>query len=70
MPNSTSTMSNSPSTVTATLTERRDAMLDHARYTLDPVERLTALTTAARMDHCAIEDEYAAALGDLLEARS
>ena len=51
-----------------TLTERRDAMTDYARYTLDPVERLVALTAAERMDFWAIEEEYCEALADLLEA--
>ncbi len=50
------------------LTERRDAMADLARFTLDPIERLIALTAAERMDHYAAEAEYAEALDDLLEA--
>jgi hypothetical protein len=51
-----------------TLAARRDRALDAARYTLDPVERLAALTAADRLDADAIESEYAAALSDLLEA--
>jgi len=47
---------------------RRDAMADLARYTLDPDERLAALTSAERMDAAAIDSEYTEALGDLLEA--
>jgi len=51
-----------------TLTDRRDEMLALARYTLDPVERLAALTAAERLDAAAIESEYTDALADLLEA--
>jgi hypothetical protein len=53
---------------TPSLAVRRDAMADAARYTLDPVERLAALTAAEQMDAAAIESEYTEALADLLEA--
>lgn len=52
-----------------TLTDQRDALTSAARFTLDPVERLAALTAAARLDEQAIADEYAAALEDLEAAR-
>lgn len=55
-------------TPAATLAVRRDAMADVARYSLDPVERLVALTAAEQMDAAAIETEYTEALSDLLEA--
>lgn len=55
-------------TPAATLAVRRDAMADLARYTLDPDERLAALTASERMDAAAIDSEYTEALGDLLEA--
>ena len=55
------------SNTTPTLAERRDAMTDYARFTLDPVERIVALTAAERMDHYAIEEEYAEALAELAE---
>jgi hypothetical protein len=57
-----------PNTPAPSLAVRRDAMADLARFTLDPVERLVALTASERMDAAAIESEYEAALSDLLEA--
>lgn len=54
---------------TVTLADRRDAMTDLARFTLDPVERLAALTASERMDAAAIENEYTQALADLEAAR-
>ncbi len=58
----------SPMQSPASLAFRRDALLDLARFTTDPAERLAAQSDAARLDEGAIASEYTEALSDLLEA--